>query len=256
MPYRRFLDDRELFAEAGHDHYRAKIRFSNLGSLLLAHSGHPTTQKDAVFFGPDTYRFAHAIHAFYDRTPGFSPATCVDIGTGSGAGGLLCARLYPSLGEVALLDINSRALRFAAANSALNDLKVASPRKSDVLENWHGLADLIVSNPPYLVDQSLRAYRHGGGTWGTSLSVRILKQALMHLSPTGHLLLYTGSPIVDGRDQFLEAAADILEKGTFQYRYDEIDPDVFGEELDKSPYDEADRIATVILNVKGSDLKR
>lgn len=253
--YHRFLHDPDLFsAEAGG--YRAKVRFSCLGPLLLAHSGYPTKEADAVFFGPDTYRFAHAIQALRDREPGFRPGSCVDIGAGTGAGGLFCALLFPSLRHVALLDINSRALEFAAANIALNGIKIASPRHSDILSAWAGAADLIVTNPPYLVDPALRAYRHGGGGWGTSLSVRILEQALTRLSLGGHLLFYTGSAIVDGQDKFLESALPTLEKRTIRYRYDEIDPDVFGEELDKQPYDRADRIATVMLHVKGSDLKR
>src|SRR6185312_17362126 len=106
------------------------------------------------------------------------------------------------------------------------------------------------------VDSAFRAYRHGGGDWGASLSVRILEQALSRLSPDGHLLLYTGSAIVDGQDKFLEAATPVLEASTLWYRYEELDPDVFGEELETRPYDQADRIATVLLHVRGSDLKR
>ncbi len=254
--YHDFLADPDLFATEAVGRYRAVIRFSSLGPLLLAHSGYPTQEADAVFFGPDTYRFAHAIQAFRDREPGFRPGSCVDIGAGTGGGGLFCAALFPHLTQIALLDINSRALTFAAANAALNDISVAFPRHSDILSAWEGPADLIVANPPYLVDPALRAYRHGGGEWGAALSVRILEQALAHLSPDGHLLLYTGSAIVEGQDKFLEAAMPALEMRTVGYRYDEIDPDVFGEELDKWPYDQADRIATVMLHVQGSDLKR
>jgi release factor glutamine methyltransferase len=36
-------------------------RFSTLNNLLLAHSPYPTTDADAVFFGPDTYRFCKLI---------------------------------------------------------------------------------------------------------------------------------------------------------------------------------------------------
>lgn len=254
LRYRGFLDDPDLFKPDG-DRYRAKVRFSSLGPLLLAHSGYPTLEADAVFFGPDTYRFAHAIKAFHDRQQTFAPATCVDIGAGTGAGGLLCAKLFPSLREIALLDINQRAVEFAATNIALNAIPFTAAQHSDILSAWSGHADLIVANPPYLVDSEFRAYRHGGGDWGASLSVRILEQALSHLSPAGHLLLYTGTAIVEGQDKFLETARPVLER-TVRYRYDEIDPDVFGEELDKWPYDQADRIATVMLHVRGSDLKR
>jgi SAM-dependent methyltransferase len=254
--YQSFLCDPELFVSNGDGHYRARVRFSSLGPLLLAHSGYPTKESDAVFFGPDTYRFVHALQAFCDREPQFAPRRCVDIGAGTGAGGLFCTALFPSLDQVTLLDINPRALTFATANIALNEITSASPRHSDILSAWNGSADLIVSNPPYLIDPATRAYRHGGGDWGALLSVQILEQALDHLSASGHLLLYTGSAIVDGEDKFRREALPMLKNRTVQYRYDEIDPDVFGEELDKWPYDHADRIATVMLHVRGSDLKR
>jgi SAM-dependent methyltransferase len=254
--YQDFLADPELFASQGRGWYRARIRFSTLGPLLLAHSGYPTEEADAVFFGPDTYRFAHTLQALRDREADFAPRSCVDIGCGTGAGGLICATLFSSLTQIALLDINPRCLEFAAMNTVLNGIGAASPRQSDILSAWNGQADLIVTNPPYLIDPAMRAYRHGGGDWGDRLSVRILEQALKHLSPEGHLLFYTGSAIVDGEDKFLKAALPALQNSTVRYRYDEIDPDVFGEELDNWPYDHADRIATVVLHVKGSDLKR
>src|SRR5215207_8891358 len=39
----------------------SKVRFSTLGPQLFVHSAFPTEQGDAVFFGPDTYRFARAL---------------------------------------------------------------------------------------------------------------------------------------------------------------------------------------------------
>ena len=40
---------------------RSRLRYSTLDGLLFAHSGYPTLEEDAVFFGPDTYRFAALI---------------------------------------------------------------------------------------------------------------------------------------------------------------------------------------------------
>jgi methylase of polypeptide subunit release factors len=62
-----------------------------------------------------------------------------------------------------------------------------------------GLFDLIISNPPYLVDKSRRLYRHGGGAWGCNLGLRIVQEGLTKLGPGGKLLLYTGTPIVEGK---------------------------------------------------------
>lgn len=251
--YRHFLENPTLFA-AQDGGFRSKIRFSTLGDLLITHSGFPTVDPDAVFFGPDTYRFCRAITLAQRTDPGFQPRRVFDIGAGSGAGGLHAARTYSSLSQILLSDINPRALCFARANAILNGLHHAQTCLSDILDSVEGDADLMISNPPYLVDPLHRTYRDGGGPWGDLLALRILKQALSRLTPTGRLLLYTGSPIVQGRDIFLSGAEPILRQQARDFQYEEIDPDVFGEELESHPYDQADRIAAVVLQVKGSDL--
>src|SRR5690606_6813121 len=40
---------------------RSKVRFSTLDGELFVHSGYPTHHHEAVFFGPDTYRFGTLI---------------------------------------------------------------------------------------------------------------------------------------------------------------------------------------------------
>jgi hypothetical protein len=75
--------------------------------------------------------------------------------------------------------------------------------------------------------------------------LRILQQGLRHLSPGGLLVLYTGSAIVRGVDLFKDAVLDLLKNDNVNLSYEEIDPDVFGEELEAAPYDRADRIAVV-----------
>ncbi|MGZ3308270.1 MAG: SAM-dependent methyltransferase, partial [Xanthobacteraceae bacterium] len=120
---------------------------------------------------------------------------------------------------------------------------------SDVFERINEGGDLIVSNPPYLIDQSARLYRHGGGDLGSDLSLRIVEDSIDRLYPGGRLFLYTGSPIISGADTFFEMVRPRLEARGCQYIYEEVDPDVFGEELDSAPYDRADRIAAVALTV-------
>lgn len=241
------------------NNFLSKIRFSSFQSLLLAHSNYPTVEPDAVFFGPDTYRFGRAIRQVLKALAakgGFTPRSVVDIGAGSGAGGLLCAKLAPSITQVDLLDINLKALRLCEVNAALNGINMATALESDVMAGRDGMADLIVSNPPYLVDRGQRAYRHGGGDWGCSLSLRILEEGMERLTENGFLLIYTGAPVVEGRDKFLEAATPLLTERARSYSYEEIDPDVFGEELEKPPYDQADRIAVVMLCISGTEVRR
>jgi hypothetical protein len=40
------------------------------------------------------------------------------------------------------------------------------------------------------------------------------------------------------------------------FAYDEIDPDVFGEELENPPYDRADRIAAVAITIDAGNEER
>ena len=59
------------------------------------------------------------------------------------------------------------------------------------------------------------------------------------------MLLYTGSAIVAGRDALREALAEALPRLGCSLRYEELDPDVFGEELDQPDYRNVERIAVV-----------
>jgi len=109
--------------------------------------------------------------------------------------------------------------------------------------------DLILANPPYLVDPGERTYRHGGGPLGAGLSLAIVDAALARLAPGGTLLLYTGVAMLDNADPFLAAVRERLEGRDFSWRYREMDPDVFGEELLEGAYTACDRIAAVVLEV-------
>ena len=146
------------------------------------------------------------------------------------------------------VDINDAALRLTRVNAAVAGVSVKA-RQSDLLSALDGAFDLIVANPPYLVDPAERAYRHGGGTLGAALSLAILDAALDRLTPGGTLLLYTGAAVVNGEDPFQEAVASRLSETDATWTYEELDPDVFGEELDQGAYTGADRIAAILLTV-------
>jgi methylase of polypeptide subunit release factors len=230
--------------------WRSAVRFSTLGQLLFVHSAYPTDEGDVVFFGPDTYRFARFLKATANPRDLPSRVRVVDIGCGSGVGGIYLSHLLANRCDVELVlgDINPQALRFSRINSALNECAAElSVVASDVLKEIPGSADFIIANPPYLVDGAKRLYRHGGGEFGSALSLRIVAEALLRLEPGGQLILYTGSSIVDGKDQFLEAVKPILARAGATYSYEEIDPDVFGEELEQEAYARVDRIAVVAL---------
>jgi hypothetical protein len=98
-------------------------------------------------------------------------------------------------------------------------------------------------------DAGGRLYRDGGGDFGEQLSVRIVREALPRLAAGGTLVVYTGAAIVDGRDRFLDSVLPDLRARSLQYAYEELDPDVFGEELEQPHYAGVDRIAAVGLRV-------
>ena len=223
------------------------VRWATLESLLLVHSAYPTEAADAVFFGPDSYRFAQVIHDHLQRTPK-RVEHAVDIGCGTGVGALLIAQAVPHA-QVSAVDINPLALRYTAINAALAGLSNVSVEPSDVLDGITGRFDLIVANPPYMLDAGERTYRHGGGSLGAALSLRIVEQACERLSPGGSLLLYTGVAISEGRDALLEAVRLRLAGPEWSWVYREMDPDVFGEQLDERGYEQVERIAAVVLTV-------
>jgi len=230
------------------DRLRSAVRFSSLADQLFAHSAFPTDQADAVFFGPDTYRFVRALGQMLARWQPRQPLRVLDVGAGSGAGGLHAATMLTNA-RIVLGDINKNALRFSRLNARINQVQDVEVVESNVCENVSGAFDLIISNPPYLVDPLARLYRHGGGALGFELSLRIAQQGLARLARGGRLFLYTGSAIVDGIDLFHDALHERL-KGRARMTYEEIDPDVFGEELECPPYDRADRIAAVAATIE------
>ncbi len=255
LPFARELVGDALFSlmqAAGvlrpeHDRYRSAIRVSTLDGALFAHSAYPTLADDAVFFGPDTYRFASFVRANLPALLQQSTMRCVDVGCGSGAGAVAAARRLRASNWL-LTDINPAALRLAAINARQAGVAVETIQ-SDVLAATQGGFDLVICNPPYLADASQRVYRHGGGSLGRELSLRIVAEACERLNPGGRLLLYTGIAMVDGQDPFLAELRGLLDARRYAWDYAEIDPDVFGEELEQPAYADVDRIAAVGLVV-------
>ncbi len=236
--------------EACETGYRSTVRYTSLGELLLVHSAYPTLAPDSVFFGPDSYRFATLIRdQLRDcRSP---IRTIADIGCGTGVGGLLAAQLLDHhRPRLLLADISQSALRFAAVNAQLAGQPLAKCLHSDLLRSIETPLDLILCNPPYLIDNAARTYRDGGGALGCDLALRLVREALAALAPGGRLILYTGAPIVGGEDQFLSALGPLLRGAGVTFEYRELDPDVFGDELLRPAYREVERIAAVGLIVR------
>ncbi|HCN73416.1 MAG TPA: SAM-dependent methyltransferase, partial [Pusillimonas sp.] len=163
------------------DGWISRVRASTLRDELFLHSAYPTTAPDAIFFGPDTYRFTNAI-AQYLKDGEVHVRRAVDVGCGAGPGAVVVALERPQA-DVFAVDINDTALQYTTINARLADVGRISAQHSNLLASVDGDFDLIVANPPYLLDSTQRAYRHGGGSLGEGLSLAIAGLARTRLAP-------------------------------------------------------------------------
>jgi len=214
---------------------RSKVRLASLGADLFVHSAFPTERADSVFFGPDTYRFARFLQSAIPDLPTLA-TSIVDMGAGSGAGGIVAARLLPRA-KLTLVDVNSAALELAAVNATAAGIN-AQLVKSDRIPP----ADLVVANPPYLIDPAKRAYRDGGDLLGGAVALEWARQAIANGST---MLLYTGAAFTAGAAPLIEALGQDCAAAGAALTVEELDPDVFGEELDQPAYADVERIAAI-----------
>ncbi len=220
---------------------RSRWRVARLGGKLFLHSAYPTEAEDSVFFGPDSYRFARVLAA--ELAAGKSASRLVDMGAGCGAGALSAATVLPGA-RLTLIDTNPEALRLARINAAAAGLVIETVC-GESLDAAPSPFDLFIANPPFLMDEGARTYRDGGDMLGARLSLDWSLAAARRLPPGGRALLYTGSAIVGGYDGLRAALAEALPPLGCSLRYEEFDPDVFGEELSEPAYREVERIAIV-----------
>lgn len=221
--------------------YRSLFRVARLGDKLFLHSAFPTDEADAVFFGPDSYRFARFLCTELAGLRGVE--RMVDFGAGAGAGALTAAAFLPGAHLIAL-DSNPRALELARINARAAGIEIETIEGSR-LADVSGSFDLVIANPPFMMDGAQRTYRHGGGMHGAQLTFEWAKEAAARLAPGGRMLLYSGSAIVDGRDQLRQALNDALQASGCSLRYEELDPDIFGEQLSEPGYGDVERLAAI-----------
>ena len=221
------------------ERWKSRIRVSRLRGRLFIHSAYPTEAEDAVFLGPDSYRFADLVAR---ELPTLPTGPVLDVGGGCGVGAITAAGLCAV--PVGLTDVNPRALRFARLNAAHAQVGVEA-RQASGLEGAPSGLGAVLANPPYIADTE-RTYSDGGDLHGGALSVDWARQALERLAPGGKLILYTGAAITTGgRDRLREALAEVGDACGAVMDYRELDPDVFGEELERPAYADVERIAVV-----------
>lgn len=236
------LLERADVLDASDGSLRSKVRVASCCDHLFLHSAFPTENPDAVFFGPDTYRFIRFVK---QQLPTIGPLReVVDMGAGSGAGAISIANTV-NAEKVTLVDVNDSALGFARVNAAFAELEVSLVNSSTVPVE----ADLVIANPPYLMDEQSRQYRDGGDLLGGAVALDWTEQFLSKPSPGRSLVLYTGAAYQDGRSPLLVQLAERCRAAGATISIAELDPDVFGDELGREVYHEVERIAAVGIRI-------
>jgi methylase of polypeptide subunit release factors len=224
--------------EGNGEQLRSKVRVASLGENLFLHSSYPTEQSDSVFFGPDTYRFVRFLE---QKLAGMRPpAWIVDMGAGTGAGGILVSQRFANA-RVTLVDVNAAAVELARINAVFAGTEVETVIGQRIAAG----ADLIIANPPYIMDEAKRTYRDGGDLLGGAVAFEWTNQALARMADGGTLLLYCGVAYERGRAPLVDALQKVCDQACATLDIEELEVDVFGEELANAAYTTAERIAAI-----------
>jgi SAM-dependent methyltransferase len=113
-----------------------------------------------------------------------SVESALDLCTGSGVQAFLTAR---HAARVVAVDINPRALNFAAFGARLNGIVNVEVREGDLFDPVGGERfDLLLANPPYVVSPETGLLFRDGGLPGDSFSERLVRCAPDFLEQGGY----------------------------------------------------------------------
>lgn len=149
----------------------------------------------------------------------------VDVGTGSGCIAISLAKKVPGV-EITAIDASAEALEVARGNAKLHEVeKNVRFLKSDLLDELGSsfVADVIVSNPPYIADGELAKLPKevrdfepvralAAGEDGLKVIHRLVTTARRLLSPSGFMALEIGAgqrPAVEGI--FVQQGYEVVE---------------------------------------------
>jgi release factor glutamine methyltransferase len=156
--------------------------------------------RDVLVPRPETELLVEEALAFAEIHP---CRFAVDVGTGSGCIAIALAHELPNL-RITAVDKSRAALDVASKNAAVNDVaERITFVVGDVLDTVSGVADLIVSNPPYVAEVDaamlspdvLQFEPHMalfGGRDGLDVLRRLFDDAHSRLAPEGRLIVEFG----------------------------------------------------------------
>jgi SAM-dependent methyltransferase len=176
-----------------------RSRLVSVAGLTLEADSLDQFNGDHVYLGDDWTDVVKACH----KLPG---GRHLDVGTGSGIILLACAQNHTqSVG----VDINPRAIEMARVNARQNGI-AAEFHHADIFTTSFEPFDLVTWSTPFMfVPEEKRDWWAGyGGKMGIGITLKFLERLPALLTPKGHAVLESASPILrDGTDVL---ARDIL----------------------------------------------
>ncbi|MGH7931831.1 MAG: methyltransferase [Candidatus Binataceae bacterium] len=156
------------------------------GDLLIAHdygrevTAHPIGSDFVLGLSPAGNTMAH-------MTVRRTRERMLDLGVGSGIQSLVAAQ---HAAHIIGVDINPRALNFAALNTRLNGITSIELRQGSLYEPVEGERfDLIIANPPYVVSPESRYSYRDSGLGGDAISQLVIRGAPAHLNEDGYCVV-------------------------------------------------------------------
>ncbi len=180
--------ERMGLVESSGSEVRGRVRMLPYEGLLVASDRRPSPEDPAMPADWVTGIDPPAVLLGY-LTTRRAIKNALDVGTGCGIQALFAA-LHCE--RVVGVDINPRALNFAAFNAALNQIENLEWRLGSLFEPVAGETfDLVVSNPPYVISPESAYVFRDSGRAGDSLCRQIVEEVPSHLSEGGfaHMLI-------------------------------------------------------------------
>lgn len=176
----------ETWAKAGIVHTNqtsvvAAVQLLPFRDILLAYDlpmvlNTPLKQDYVMGIGSSTLTLANLTVRRHSRKT-------LDLGTGCGVHGLLAASHSH---KVVGVDLNPRAVAFAAFNSGLNNVSNMDCAQGDLFEPIQGQTfDLVVTNPPFVISPEKRYIYRDGGMQADQITRKIVQQVPNFLNESG-----------------------------------------------------------------------